>query len=85
MDTQQAMNILQSLLDIYNSEQRANDGKIQALTVALGILNGTLETQSTTLEEQYQATINQLTNDKTDLENKVVELTPPKENLEMIK
>jgi polyhydroxyalkanoate synthesis regulator phasin len=82
MDTQLAITTLQDLLTIKQGELTDAQAKIDALTIAISQLQGTLQTQATELEKKYQSTIDDLTAQNTDLQAQVTELsttvtTPP--------
>lgn len=60
MDTQQTIQILEGLKNTLTDSVRGNQAQIDALDVAVQIINGTFATQAIELEKQYQKQIEDL-------------------------
>lgn len=74
MDTTQSINLLKS-------EKSTYTGKVSALDIAIGVLEGTLEFQSNELKDQYESTVTSQAGTISGLESSLEEMTSERDEV----
>jgi len=75
MDTQLAVDTIKGLKNTIDSNLSGLTAQSDALGVALNIIQGTLDFQAKSLDAKYKGTIDQLTQENSDLNGQVTDLS----------